>query len=59
MSEIFAVAAVRTAIGTFGGALHKFEPGELAARVTREVIRRAGTGPAAINPGARLIAPST
>ncbi len=43
MSEIFVVAAVRTAIGTFGGALRSFEPGDLAARVTREVIHRSGT----------------
>lgn len=48
MTEIFVVSAVRTAIGSFGGALRKHEPGDLAARVTREVIRRAQTDPAAI-----------
>ena len=48
MSEIFVVAAVRTAIGAFGGALRSFEPGDLAARVTREVIQRSGTEPGAI-----------
>jgi len=46
--EIFVTSAVRTAIGTFGGALRKFEPGELAARVTREAIRRSAIEPAAI-----------
>lgn len=48
MSEIFVVAAVRTAIGAFGGALRNFEPGDLAARVTRDVIHRSGTEPDAI-----------
>jgi acetyl-CoA C-acetyltransferase len=45
MSEVFVVSAVRTAIGTFGGALRRSEPGDLAARVTREVIRRSGPEP--------------
>jgi len=48
MPEVFVVSAVRTAIGTFGGALRKHEPSELAARVTREVIQRSGADPAAI-----------
>jgi acetyl-CoA C-acetyltransferase len=48
MSEIFVVSAVRTAIGAFGGALRKFEPGDLATRVTREVIGRSGVDPHAI-----------
>jgi acetyl-CoA C-acetyltransferase len=48
MREIFVTSAVRTAIGTFGGALRKCEPGDLAARVTREVITRSGCEPAAI-----------
>src|SRR5579872_5568782 len=47
-ADIFVVSAVRTAIGTFGGALRKFEPGDLATRVTREVIGRGGIEPAAI-----------
>lgn len=46
--DIFVVSAVRTAIGAFGGALRKFEPGDLATRVTREVIGRSGIEPAAI-----------
>ncbi len=38
--EVFVVSAVRTAIGSFGGALRQSEPGELAALVTREALRR-------------------
>jgi acetyl-CoA C-acetyltransferase len=48
MSDIFVVSAVRTAIGTFGGSLRKCEPGDLAARVTREVIGRSGADPASV-----------
>jgi acetyl-CoA C-acetyltransferase len=42
MTAVFLVSAVRTAIGSFGGSLRGYEPGELAARVTREAVRRAG-----------------
>ena len=38
--EVFVVSAVRTAIGSFGGALRHSEPGELAARVAREALCR-------------------
>ena len=38
--EVYVVSAVRTAIGSFGGSLRDSEPGDLAARVTREVIHR-------------------
>jgi len=48
MSEIFVVSAVRTAIGAFGGSLRKWEPGDLAARVTREVIGRCGADPTTV-----------
>ena len=48
MPEVFVVSAVRTAIGTFGGALRKYEPGDLAARVTREALARSGADPAAV-----------
>lgn len=44
--DVFVVAAVRTAIGSFGGALRHSEPGDLAARVAREALRRS-TLPAA------------
>lgn len=46
--EVYLVSAVRTAVGSFGGALRECEPGNLAARVTREAIRRAEAPPEAI-----------
>src|SRR3569833_3083189 len=48
MSEIFVVKAVRTAIGTFGGTQRKCEPGDLAARVTGEAVRRSGADPTTV-----------
>jgi acetyl-CoA C-acetyltransferase len=48
MSDVYILSAVRTAIGAFGGALQNFAPTDLAARVTREAIRRAGIEPAAV-----------
>ena len=40
--EVVVVSAVRTAIGTFGGALKDVAPTDLAARVLRESVQRAG-----------------
>ena len=40
--EIVVVSAVRTAIGTFGGALKDVAPTELGAQVVRESLQRAG-----------------
>ncbi|MES2258169.1 MAG: beta-ketothiolase BktB [Pseudomonadota bacterium] len=40
--EVVIVSGVRTAIGDFGGSLKDFPPTELAARVTREALERAG-----------------
>jgi acetyl-CoA C-acetyltransferase len=48
MTPVFVVSAVRTAIGSFGGSLRGYEPGDLAARVTREAVRRAGADAARI-----------
>jgi acetyl-CoA C-acetyltransferase len=48
VAEIFILAAVRTAIGSFGGALRQQAPGELAALVTREVLRRSGADAARV-----------
>jgi acetyl-CoA C-acetyltransferase len=48
MREVFIVAGVRTAIGTFGGALKDVAPGELGARVTQEALARSGVAPADI-----------
>jgi acetyl-CoA C-acetyltransferase len=45
MKDVYVVAAVRTAIGTFGGSLKDQAPTQLAAQVTREVTRRAGIDP--------------
>jgi acetyl-CoA C-acetyltransferase len=39
--EVVVVSAVRTAIGTFGGALKDIAPTELAAQVVRESLKRA------------------
>ena len=38
--EVVVVSAVRTAIGTFGGALKDMPPCELGAAVVREVLAR-------------------
>lgn len=46
--EVFVVSAVRTAIGSFGGALRQSEPGELAALVAREALRRSALPAASI-----------
>ncbi len=42
--EVVVVSAVRTAIGTFGGALKDMPPCELGAAVVREVLARGQTG---------------
>src|ERR1035438_10103047 len=42
MTDIFIVAGVRTAVGTFGGALTDISPSLLIAAVAREAVRRAG-----------------
>jgi acetyl-CoA C-acetyltransferase len=42
MTDIFMVAGVRTAVGTFGGALKDTSPSLLIAAVTREAVRRSG-----------------
>ncbi len=43
--DVFVVSGVRTAVGDFGGALKDVAPGELAATVVREAIRRSGLAP--------------
>ena len=45
MREVVVVAAVRTAIGTFGGSLKDVPPTQLAALVVREAVARAGVQP--------------
>ncbi len=48
MSEIFILSAVRTAIGTFGGALKDRSPADLATLVSREALTRAAIDPATV-----------
>jgi acetyl-CoA C-acetyltransferase len=47
-AQVYIVAARRTAIGTFGGALKDKSPGELAAHVTRDVLEIAGVDPGSV-----------
>ncbi|MDQ2141149.1 acetyl-CoA C-acyltransferase family protein [Alcaligenaceae bacterium B3P038] len=46
--DIYVVAAVRTAIGTFGGSLKHIPPAELATIVVREAVARSGAAPDSI-----------
>ncbi|MCH8806340.1 MAG: acetyl-CoA C-acyltransferase [Planctomycetes bacterium] len=48
MRQAAIIAAVRTPIGRYGGALAKVRPDDLAARVIKTVVGRAGIDPAAI-----------
>ncbi|HAJ38416.1 MAG TPA: acetyl-CoA C-acyltransferase [Chloroflexi bacterium] len=45
MSETYIVAATRTAIGKFGGALKEVSPVDLAAHVMKAAVSRAGIAP--------------
>ncbi|AOH83314.1 acetyl-CoA acetyltransferase [Sphingomonas panacis] len=45
MTNIYAVAVARTAIGSFGGTLKDQRPGDLGAHVGRAAIERAGIPP--------------
>jgi acetyl-CoA C-acetyltransferase len=47
--EVFVVAAARTAIGTFGGALKDVPLTELATTAVREALRRSRVDPAAVD----------
>jgi acetyl-CoA C-acetyltransferase len=49
MGEIYIVEALRTPFGSFGGALAEVEAPQLAAKVIREVLDRAGLAPAAVD----------
>ncbi len=49
MREVVIVGAVRTAIGTFGGALKEFSAIDLGAIVIQEVLKRAGIRPDAVD----------
>lgn len=47
--EVVVLSAVRSAIGTFGGALADFESCELAGMVMKEAVARSGVDPQVIN----------
>jgi acetyl-CoA C-acetyltransferase len=47
--DVVVLSAVRSAIGSFGGALAEIEPAELAGTVMKEAIQRSGVDPKAIN----------
>jgi acetyl-CoA C-acetyltransferase len=47
--EVVVLGAVRSAIGTFGGALSEIEPAELAGAVMKEAVKRSGVDPKVIN----------
>src|SRR5262245_34385713 len=48
MNDAYIVAALRTPIGRYGGALKSVRPDDLAANVVRVVIERAGIDPAEV-----------
>jgi len=48
MREVYLVSGVRTAIGTFGGALKDVAPSDLATKVTVEALARSGVAAADI-----------
>lgn len=47
--EVVVLSAVRSAVGTFGGALSGMEPAELAGIVMKEAVGRSGVDPQQIN----------
>ena len=48
MTDVYIVSGVRTAVGTFGGALKDTTPSELVAAVAKEAVGRSGIDPAEI-----------
>ena len=48
MEEVFVLSAVRTPIGKYGGGLASVPPCDLAAKVVREAVSRAGVEPAQV-----------
>ena len=47
--DVVVLSAVRSAVGTFGGALAEIEPAELAGSVMKAAVDRSGVDPLAIN----------
>ena len=48
MEDVFVLSAVRTPIGKYGGGLASVPPCDLAAKVVREAVSRAGIEPAEV-----------
>jgi len=48
MEDVFVLSAVRTPIGKYGGGLASVPPCDLAAKVVREAVSRAGVEPARV-----------
>ncbi len=48
MEDVVVIAACRTAIGSFGGALNHVRPTELGTTVVRAVLERAGVEPSEV-----------
>ena len=48
MNDAYIVAALRTPIGRYGGALKSVRPDDLAAQIVRAVVERSGIEPAAV-----------
>jgi acetyl-CoA C-acetyltransferase len=48
MEDVFVLSAVRTPIGKYGGGLASVPPADLAAKVVREAVSRAGVEPAQV-----------
>jgi len=46
--DVVVIASARTAVGTFGGSLKDIPPTQLAAKVVRESLSRAGVDPAEV-----------
>jgi len=49
MGKVFIVAAKRTAIGKFGGALTNMHPADMAAEVIKDIIKETGINPAQVD----------
>ena len=54
MSKVYVVAAKRTAIGSFLGTLSPVKPGELGAKVVKNIIEETGIDPANIDEVKRI-----
>ncbi|MFT5137322.1 MAG: acetyl-CoA C-acetyltransferase [Arenicella sp.] len=52
INDVFIISAVRTAIGSFGGALKGVAPADLGAFVTREAVTRSAVDPQSIGSNA-------